>query len=430
MNYVEVRSLLDRLPSLEVKPGLERIRRLLNHLGHPETTFPSIHITGTNGKGSVAAMLSSILHEAGYRTGCYTSPDVVDFRDRIRVDEDWISEEAFASVAEKLLPVLDKTEDPPTLFEALTAIAFEYFPASKVDIAVVEVGLGGRFDATNVLQPVLTILTNVERDHLALLGNSLERIAWEKAGIAKPGVPFLLGDLPAAVRALVDAECRRAKARIVAGELPTVEREDFNWEEATYRVHNGKRLPDRVRLPLLGGYQAENLHLVLGAAGILREAGWEIPSDAIVHGLEKVEWPGRFEVVQRAPTVVLDGAHNPAGARALGDDIVRFVPEACRRHLLCGMLADKEVEAIGRILFPLFEQITLTRSESPRAASVERLTQIASALGVPSRGAASVKEALQIVLKKLVPRDTLFVAGSLTVVREARPLLKEVGCRR
>jgi dihydrofolate synthase/folylpolyglutamate synthase len=429
MKYAEARALLDRLPRLEVKPGLERIRRLLDHLGHPEETFPSIHIAGTNGKGSVAAMLSSILHEAGYRTGCFTSPDVVDFRDRIRIDGGWISEEALASAVERLLPVLVDSDDPPTLFEALTAVAFDDFAGSGVDIAVVEVGLGGRFDATNVVRPLLTILTNVDRDHLALLGDSLEQIAWEKAGIAKPDVPFLIGDLSAAVRSVVVEECRRVKARIMTGELPGVERENFNWERATYWIHGGKELPDRVHLSLLGSYQAENLRLVLAAVEILRKVDWGIPNDAITRGLATVEWPCRFEVVRRDPTVVLDGAHNPAGVKALSTDIVRLVPDICRRHLLCGILADKEVEAIGRTLFPLFDRITFTRSKSPRAASVEQLAKIASTLDVSSRGTTSVEEGLRVALERLIPQDTLFVTGSLTVAREARPLLREAVCR-
>ena len=429
MDYAEARALLDRLPSLEVKPGLKRIRRLLDHLSHPETTFPSIHITGTNGKGSVATMLSSILHEAGYRTGCFTSPDVVDFRDRIRVDEDWISEETFALTVEKLRSVLGDSDDPPTLFETLTAIAFDDFAGSDVDIAVVEVGLGGRFDATNVVQPLLTILTNVERDHLALLGHSLEQIAWEKAGIAKPGVPFLIGDLPLTVRAVVAGECRRVNARIMADELPGVQQENFNLEGATYRIYDGKELPDRIHLSLLGSYQAENLRLVLAAVEILRKVDWSITNGAITRGLTTVEWPCRFEVVRRDPTVVLDGAHNPAGVKALSTDIVRLVPDICRRHLLCGILADKEVEAIGRTLFPLFDRITFTRSKSPRAAAVEQLAKIASTLDVSSRCTTSVEEGLRVALERLIPQDTLFVTGSLTVAREARPLFREVACQ-
>jgi dihydrofolate synthase/folylpolyglutamate synthase len=411
-----------------VKPGLERIRRLLDHLDHPETAFPTVHVAGTNGKGSVVAMLSHILYEAGYRVGRYTSPDVVDFRDRISIDGNWISEEALASAVERLLPVLGKTEDPPTLFEVLTAIAFEYFAGSKVDIAVIEVGLGGRFDATNVVQPVLAILTNVDRDHLALLGNSLERIAWEKAGVAKKGVPFLAGNLSPAVREVVKEECRQVKAQMTTGMLE-VERGDFNWKEAIYRVYGSKQLPDRVHLALLGSYQAENLRLVLRAVEILREANWLIPNDAITRGLATVHWPGRFEVMLRDPTIILDGAHNVAGIKALSVDIVRLVPKICRRHLLCGILADKEVEAIGQVLFPLFGRVTFTRSKSPRAASVEALAEIAATLDVPSRRTTSVKEGLHLVLEELAPRDSLFITGSLTVVSEARARLLEVACQ-
>ena len=192
---MEARQILRSLPSLEVKPGLARTKHLLAVLDHPENSFPAVHVAGTNGKGSVVAMLASVLGCAGYRVGRFTSPDVVDFRDRIAINDQWISREEVARIVKQLSPRL-VGEDCPTLFEAMTAMAFEHFSRNKVDIAVVEAGLGGRFDATNVITPILWILTNVGRDHLQILGRSLPRIAWEKAGIGKAKVPFLVGKLP------------------------------------------------------------------------------------------------------------------------------------------------------------------------------------------------------------------------------------------
>ena len=227
MDYLESRRILDKLPYLEVKPGLNRINRLLEALKNPQQGFPAIHITGTNGKGSVAAMLSCVLEEAGYKVGTFTSPDMLDFRDRISVNNEWIEKDEFAHQVAQILPLLEDTDDPPSLFEALTAIAFSHFGRQKADIAVVEVGLGGRYDATNVVSPILTILTTVAMDHAALLGDSLEKIAWEKAGIAKQGVTMLIGNLPFQAEGVVRQECKHvgailARAREIKLELSLI----------------------------------------------------------------------------------------------------------------------------------------------------------------------------------------------------------------
>lgn len=428
MDYTEARFILESLPTLEVKPGLDRINRLLHALDHPERFFRAIHIAGTNGKGSVLAMLASILTRAGYRTGRFTSPELVDFRDRISVDDTWIGEETLAKTVVQLLPLLEKGEAQPTLFEALTAIAFAHFSTQHVDLAVVEVGLGGRFDATNVVVPLLTILTNVGRDHLDLLGDELSQIGWEKAGIAKPGVPFLTGNLPPEAEKVAIEECRLTQAKRFRCDSITVAATAFDWERAAYAIDAGD-LPKKIDLPLLGGYQQENLRLALRAVELLREAGLAISNDAITEGLAEVRWPGRFEVIGEHPRVVLDGAHNVPAALALAEDVERYVPERQHRHLLLGVLSDKEWEAIGRILFPLFAAVTLTQSRSPRAVSVDVLGKSASSLGIPFVCSSSVSEGLSRASASLTERDVLFVTGSLTVVREARSALMEVPCR-
>jgi len=428
MKYTEARFILDGLPSLEVKPGLARINRLLDVLDHPERAFRAIHIAGTNGKGSVAAMLSSILSQAGYCVGRFTSPDLIDFRDRISVNNRWISEEDVAGRVEQILPVLKSAEDRPTLFEVLTAIAFAHFAKSRVKLAVVEVGLGGRFDATNVLDPLLTILTNVGRDHLALLGEMLKRIAWEKAGIAKASVPFLAGELPPEAEEIIIKECEKARAPLARCDPVAVERIAYDWKRATYRI-DASDLPETIDLPLLGGYQAENLRLTLRAVELLRKAGFSLPNDAVTAGLADVSWPGRFEVMKLNPTIILDGAHNLPAALALAKDVKRYVPKRLHRHLLFGILSDKEAEAICHVLFPLFAKVTLTCSRSPRALPLDLLAKIASSLGVEFKQASSVEEGLISARTCLEAQDVLFVTGSLTMLREARPILMEVPCR-
>jgi len=423
MDYTSARALLDSLPRFEVKPGLERTRRLLEALGHPEERLPTIHVAGTNGKGSIVAMLASILQRAGLRIGCYTSPQVVDFRDRIVVNGEWITEQAFAgSVARMQRAIADG--DTPSQFEVITALALDHFARSEVDLAVVEVGLGGRFDATNVVSPILTILSNVTLDHQWILGESLEKIAWEKAGIAKHGVPLVHGRLEESAMDVVSTECEQVGAATVATEGIDLVRTSVDWEAARYRATlAGEEI--EVELPLLGGYQLENLRVVLRAIELLRDRGARVSDDALIVGLREVEWPGRFEVVQRDPTIVLEGAHNAAGARRLARDIALQVPDRSRRHLAFGALADKDAEGMLDALAPAFSEIVLCQSASPRAVPAQELHERAAARGLDATWYHSVDEALEAVIPSLGEADVLVVAGSLTVVAEARRDLME-----
>lgn len=417
MEYAESRRLLDRLPRFEVKPGLTRIERLLASLGNPERSFPSVHVTGTNGKGSVVAMLASILQAAGYRAGRYTSPDVVDFRDRICVDGRWIPETAFAAVAARLAPEF-AAADVPSQFEALTAIAFEHFRASDIDVAVVEVGLGGRYDATNVVHSVLTVLTNVSLDHTALLGATEEAIAWEKAGIAKRGAPMLVGPLASGVQAVVRSECAATGALVRQADV-AVRRLGRSESIATFAV-DGVDLPREVRLPLLGLYQIENLRVALSAVRLLRDAGYSIPAEAVGDGLAKVAWPGRWEVLRQAPTVVLDGAHNPAAAAVAVETLLDWEPRRERRRLLLGILRDKDAAAIVATLAPHFPTVGVTASASPRALEVDTLADLVDRHGTRCIRYDSVEEGVREEVRRADPQDTLVVTGSLTVVAEAR----------
>lgn len=419
MDYMSARQILKSLPSLEVKPGLARTKKLLDAIGHPEKSFPAVHVAGTNGKGSVVAMLASVLGRAGYRVGRFTSPDLVDFRDRIAIDDKWISKQELATIVEQLRSQL-AGEDCPTLFEAVTAIAFDHFARNRVDIAVVETGLGGRFDATNVVAPILCILTNVGRDHLQLLGSSLLRIAWEKAGIGKAQVPFLVGKLPPDVEQVVMEECRRSEAMLIQLKEPEIERIAFDWEHVSYKIAKGD-LPRRIDSPLLGGCQLENLRITLQGIELMRKGGFAIPNTAVVRGLAEVQWPGRFEVMRRGPTIVLDGAHNLPGILALCEDVRRYVPDKKHRHLLFGVLADKEVVPICTTLFPSFETVTLTQSHSARAASVKDLAKLTSPLNSVVVESADVENGVSMACASLGEEDFLLIAGSITIIREARP---------
>jgi dihydrofolate synthase/folylpolyglutamate synthase len=422
VDYITARQALEKLPSLEVKPGLERVKRLLSHLGNPQRAFPAIHVTGTNGKGSVVAMLSSVLERAGYKVGRYTSPELIDFRDRISVNGQWISKQQFAQQVNRILPLLQDTHDLPTLFEALTAIAFSHFAAQKVDIAVVEVGLGGRYDATNVVNPILTILTTVAMDHTALLGNSLEKIAWEKAGIAKQGVPLLTGKLASQAEKVVHQECLKVNAVLIDRLDFGLERLSHDLEYASYQV-GSTSLPRLVKIPLIASYQKGNLHLALAAILELRKKGISIDNDAVVCGLASTTWPGRFEVINRQPLIIIDGAHNPSAAEAIARQIQEIFPDKEKRHLLFGVLADKDYRAMSNLLFGLFSHVTLTQSNNPRALKAQELSKIAQELGVSYVETDSVIDGLTAALNAQKKQDALLITGSLTIVREARPAL-------
>jgi len=421
MDYAESRALLDRLPQFEVKPGLERIDRLLSFLWHPERSFPAIHVTGTNGKGSVVAMLAAILQCAGYCVGRYTSPDLIDFRDRICVDGEWVSEAAFAAAVAQMAPELFASGDLPSQFEALTAIAFEHFRESAVDIAVVEVGLGGRYDATNVVAPILTVLTNVSLDHTALLGSTVAEIAWEKAGIAKPGVPMVIGKLHPSAEAAVTAECARVGAPLHDTDVQ-VERKASAGRAGAYLIR-GDHLPQQVDLPLLGAYQLDNLRLALTCVLLLRERGWSLPLDAVAAGLASVRWPGRWELMRANPAVLLDGAHNVAAASVVAQAIVEWEPDRQRRTLLVGILRDKDVGGVVAALAPHFGRIGVAASSSPRALGSDELAVYVEKHVERCIRYDSVEEGVRDLVRRADPRDTILVTGSLTVVAEARRAL-------
>lgn len=405
---------LKGLPYTEVKPGLSRIRALLEAVGHPQKQFRAVHITGTNGKGSVAAMLASVLHHAGYRVGLYTSPHLISYCERIQINQTPISEGEFAQLADELMPIANSMRDKPTQFEFLTAMAFLYFARQKIDIAVVEVGLGGRFDATNVIKPIVSVLTNVELDHTDLLGNTIEQIAWEKVGIAKRDIPLVTGERKPEALTVIERECAAAGTPLVRAP-ERAQRTDFTWEYQEFQIES----IGRVRLRLLGGYQRENLNVVLETINVLRQS-LPIPEGAIREGLGGARWPGRFEIVQKEPfVIVLDGAHNPHAIQALRDDLRRYREKYSLRKsvLLFGVLQDKDYTAMAQMLFPEFDEIVLVRPDSPRALDPTELRPWAPSAKIYLDMAAGVAAARQ------TKPDLLCVTGSLYVVGAVKRLL-------
>lgn len=423
MTYAEARARLDELPRFEVKPGLERVLRLLDAIGHPERTYPAVHVAGTNGKGSVVAMLDAILRAARFRVGRFTSPSVVDFRDRVTIDGVWLDERGWAIGVERLASAL-QADDRPAQFEAITALALDAFSRPPVDLAVVEVGLGGRYDATNVVQSRLTLLTNVSLDHTSILGSTVEEIAWEKAGIAKPGVPLLTGVLDPAAERVVEDVCADVGAPRLPREGLDVRIDERLPTSTRFRV-DADGFPDRLEVRLVGDVQKENLCLVLHAVQVLRQEGLSVPNEAVEKGLRDVRWPGRFEILRDGRTTVLDGAHNVAAAQALAGEIERMVPDRTKRRLLLGVLADKDVEGIVLALVGLFDEVVVAASSSPRATPPAELAARVRRLGVRATWYDSVEDALRGSWSHGMPDEVWFITGSLTVVSDARSWVME-----
>ena len=424
MNYNEARQYLDRFPRFEVKPGLRRIQALLKALDHPHLTYPTIHVGGTNGKGSVVAMLGSVLRSAGFNVGRFASPELIDFRDRIVVNGEWISEDDLAAGVARMVPVIEALDEIPSQFEVIAALAFQRLACASVDIGVIEVGLGGRFDATNVVHPELAILTNVSLDHQAILGDTVEAIAWEKAGIAKADTPLLIGTVSASVSEIVRVECEKVGAILKTGNDIRVRGLSRDLDAAVYQVEWDSDIREIV-IPLIGSAQLDNLKLVLGAITELRSQGLEIPDNAVVEGLRSVQWPGRFEVIRKRPTIVLDGAHNAAATRALASDVVDLIPKPERRFLLYGTLADKDADASLATLRDIFPTIGICVSASLRALPISQLFEKTQGHFQQITQYHSIVEGIESWLAKATGEDVLVITGSLTVVGEARRWLME-----
>jgi len=413
---------LRKLTASTVKPGLDRIRALLAAVGDPHEGIPAVHIAGTNGKGSVAAMLSAVLRRVGLRVGTYTSPHLVELRERIQLDGVCVDEARLSAAVDALRHTIRSMRDCPSYFEALTASAFSIFAAEAVDIAVVEAGMGGRFDATNVADACLSVLTNISVDHTDYLGATTEEIAWEKAGIAKAGVPLVLGrEIGGASRAVVEAECARSGAPLRHGTAAVVPVHSA-WSGTTFRV-DGSWLAEAVHLPLVGAFQVSNLHVAITALEALADAGWSIPSECIVKGLSEVRWPGRGEVIRERPRVLLDAAHNAAGAAALVETVCALEPVRERRSLLLGVLRDKDVDAIARAVAPAFPHIIATASSSERALPAQDLAARLEGIGASVAVSGTVAQGVGAALDRLRPEELLVVSGSVTVVGEARDRL-------
>ncbi len=405
--------------------GLQRMVRLLERLGAPQTRFPCVLIAGAKGKGSTAAMLASILRAAGYRTGLYTSPHLHTFRERIRLDAILISQGQVVAGVQKLEELLPEFPDV-IWFELVTAIAFDFFAWHDIDIAVLEVGLGGRLDPTNVVQPRVAVITPISYDHVDVLGTTLAAIAQEKAGIIKAGTPVVSAPQAVEARDVIEAIAldKHAPLTLVGRDLK-YRTSAVNLDGETFYV-NGGDLPQTrpFHIPLLGRHQVVNATTALAVADELGRQGWQIREEHLERGLATVEWPARLEILSRDPVIVADGAHNRASAHELVVALDDLFPQL-RVHIVFGASDDKDIAGMFAEILPRAASLVLTRSRHARAASPEILRITAEGYGGQVRQTTSVASALEEARSLAGRQEVICVTGSLFVAAEARKLILE-----
>jgi dihydrofolate synthase/folylpolyglutamate synthase len=390
---------LYRLRRFGIQLGLTTISRLMRGLGNPQDHFPSIHVAGTNGKGSIAAFLSSVLTYGGYKVGLYTSPHLVRFNERIQINGHPISDDDVARVAETVQRIYTQGE-PPTFFECATAMALYHFASERVDWAVLETGMGGRYDATNVVQPEVSIISNISMEHQEYLGNTLAEITREKAGIIKRGAGVVT-----AVRQKLGKEIRIRKDK-----------------EGGFTYMGMNRRWPRVKIGLIGDHQVTNATLALGALELLLEKGLHLTDEAVYAGLAKTRWPGRLEVFSRKPFVLLDGAHNPPAVRALR----KFLENSSRFHrliMVVGILEDKAWKPMLRQLAGVADRMILTSPQCERAADPHELASFVRTFEQDLVVIPHLPDAVSLALEEAGPADAVCITGSLYTVGDARAYL-------
>ena len=413
ISYEEAIHALYSLQKYGIKFGLSKTSNLLKASGNPHVGRTYVHIAGTNGKGSVAAMVEAILMRAGLNVGFYSSPHLVRFTERFRINGKEIRPEKAAALAGEVMATIDPTS-PPTFFEVVTAMALMYFAREKTDIAIMEVGMGGRLDATNVIKPTVTVITNIALEHQFFLGRRLTDIAREKGGIIKPGVDLVTGATQPPVIEMLAAICREKQTpfwrigRDIRYRAKGLKLNYYGFGK-DYRA---------LEVGLLGKHQHRNAALALAVVELLERKELSFTEKEIREGLKHPEWPGRMHVVAKDPLVILDGAHNPAAVRHLADSVKRGFPHR-RLFLVLGVMGDKDIGKIVRNIVPIADHVIYTRPEYHRAASPDVLMAEAAPLRKPGEIQPTVSQALQKARQMADPEDMILVTGSLFTVGEA-----------
>jgi dihydrofolate synthase/folylpolyglutamate synthase len=418
--YQETVAFLCSLERFGILLGLKNISVLLKQLGNPQTTFPVIHIAGSNGKGSTASFICEILREAGLKTALYTSPHLNDFRERIRLHGAFVSKEAIIASTERIRRIYDP--ERTTFFEFTTAVAFDCIADFKPDMAVIEVGLGGRLDATNTVAPLVTVITDISREHEDYLGVGIRSIAREKAGIIKPRVPLVTGASRHEAREVILGTARELSAPVKEFGRDFIGK---RTQTDAFSYHSPQFATEHLTLSMPGSHQIKNASLAIAVIEELVSAGRSIPTEAIRKGIAATRFPGRFELVARSPDVIIDGAHTPEGMRLLKSTLKQVYP-GVKPLMLLGMLRDKNYERLVKIIAPVAREVICVAPQGDRGLDPEELAALVRALGAPARSARSIPEGFSILKAGAAATDVILAAGSLYMIG---PVRQECGVR-
>jgi len=443
MSYGETLNYLYNLQKHGIKFGLDNISRLISALDNPHKSFPSVHVAGTNGKGSTSAIIASVLKAAGLKVGLFTSPHIVSFTERIKVNGEETTEKDIIKLAEEIKNIVERLGDfSPTFFEVVTAMALLYFKRKKIDIAVIEVGMGGRLDATNIVTPEVSVFTNISCDHKEFLGNTLKEIAHEKAGIIKREVPVVTSYQELEVIEVIEKKAAEKEAELYAyGKdfSSALKREDISGICFDYMGNDSFTIYDLI-LPLTGEHQMQNASVAIKAAMIVLNS-LQIPkflseteniAEVIRNGLATTRWPGRLEMIKEEPPMLIDGAHNPAAAMTLSKALEKiFLRKYKKIIMVLGIMGDKDVKGIMEPLLPLASEIILTSSAYSRAASSNKLVDVAASLGFFDVWIApTVKDAIEIATDLALGNfysSLIVITGSFYTIGEAKEAIGQKG---
>ena len=415
MNYNEALEYIHSVSWTFCKPGLERIGELCEKLSHPQKKLKFIHIAGTNGKGSTSAMLESVLREAGYKTGLYTSPYIRVFNERMRVNGENISDTELAELIEYIKPIAEQMTDKPTEFELITALAFEFFARHECDVVLLEAGMGGRLDSTNIIDTsVLSVITGIALDHTAFLGDTVEKIAAEKAGIIKNDIPVIFGGTDEAARNVIARKAEECSSEFIAVDYSSLKINSMALEGTVFDYLSYNDL----KISLLGSYQPRNCAIVINAVEALRKMGFEISNEALYKGLSKACWQGRFEVLSNNPLIIFDGAHNPQGIEAAVESVKLYFKDE-KICLVTGVLRDKDYTYIAQKLATVAKCAFTFTPDSPRALDASEYASVLQGAGIDAQSKGSVKDALESAREYALANGCpVICAGSLYAYAE------------
>lgn len=431
MNYIEAIDYIKDTAKFGSKLGLERTEKILEYLGNPHKKIKTIHIAGTNGKGSTTAMLTKILVESGYKVGCYISPYIEEFEERIQINNENIPKDDLAEIVTEVSKAVEKVIEGdygnPTEFEIITCAGFLYFERNKVDFAVVEVGLGGRLDSTNVINPVLSVIGSISLDHVQILGDTIEKIAFEKGGIIKENTKVVLYPQQESVAKVIEEICESKSAPLVKVIKENAEFEGVSETADGQIIQKLKVVTVKdiynIELALLGVHQVQNCNVVINCCEALMDMGVKIRKDAILRGLKLVKWPGRLEIMRRNPLVVIDGAHNIDGINKLTESIDKYF-EYNKMVLILGILADKQVDDMVKTICPKAAKVIAVTPHSERAELSEDLMKKVLLYNEDCEAVMDYEEAYEKALNYCEEGDMLVISGSLYMVGDMRKIVR------